>query len=161
MNAAAGRRLSPRHRARRVVLQALYQWIMSGADPQAIARQVAADAANGADAKKGKAGPGAVDWDYFHRLFPAVAEGESELRRLIAPVMDERKLDPVEQSIVWLGAHELAGQPDVPSRVVINECVELAKDFGATDGHKYINAVLDKLAPRLRPGEAESTGCRR
>ena len=62
-------------------------------------------------------------------------------------------LDPIEKSLLYLGAYELANRIDVPYRVVINECVELAKVFGATESHKYINGVLDKLAPALRTAE--------
>ena len=62
-------------------------------------------------------------------------------------------LDPIEKSLLYLGAYELANRIDVPYRVVINECVELAKVFGATESHKYINGVLDKLAPTLRTAE--------
>jgi len=142
VSVAGGKRLSPRRRARRLALQALYQWIMSDNDPAEIARQLREDAS------------GEIDWDYFDRLFPAIPEGKNELQQQLDPVMDSRRLDPVEQAVLWLGAFELARQPDIPYRVVINESVELAKVFGATDGYKYVNAVLDKLAQRLRGQEA-------
>lgn len=142
MNAGSGNRLSPRRRARRLALQALYQWILSENDPHEIARQMREDAR------------GRIDWDYFDRLFPAIPDGKIELQQQLEPVMDGRRLDPVEQAAIWLGAFELARQPDIPYRVVINESIELARVFGATDGHKYVNAVLDKLAPRLRAEEA-------
>ena len=141
MNAHGGRPLTARRRARRLAVQALYQWILSDNDPREIAVQLREDA----DSR--------VDWDYFNQLFPAIPEFRKELEQLLEPVMDDRSLDPVEQAVVWLGAFELANKPDVPYRVVINESVELAKVFGATDGYKYVNAVLDKLAPRLRGGE--------
>ncbi|MCY3689930.1 MAG: transcription antitermination factor NusB [Gammaproteobacteria bacterium] len=133
---------SPRNRARRLALQALYQWIMSENDPREIAKQLREDAG------------GRIDLDYFDRLFPAISESRSELQQHLEPVLDGRRLDPVEQAVIWLGTFELAGQSDVPYRVVIDESVELAKVFGATDSYKYVNAVLDKLAPRLRGDEA-------
>ncbi len=133
---------SPRNRARRLALQALYQWIMSENDPPEIARQLREDAS------------GRIDLDYFDQLFPAISESRSELQQHLEPVLDGRRLDPVEQAVIWLGTFELARQPDVPYRVVIDESVELAKVFGATDSYKYVNAVLDKLAPRLRGDEA-------
>ncbi len=146
MNAAGGKRPSPRRRARRLALQALYQWMLSENDPREIARQLRQDTG------------GRVDWDYFDQLFPAIAEGKSELQRQLEPVMDDRRLDPVEQAAIWLGAFELARQPAIPYRVVIDESVELARVFGAAGGHKYVNAVLDRLAPRLRGGAA-AAGC--
>ncbi|MCY3565414.1 MAG: transcription antitermination factor NusB [Gammaproteobacteria bacterium] len=133
---------SPRNRARRLALQALYQWIMSENDPREIAKQLREDA------------DGRIDLDYFDQLFPAISESRSELQQHLEPVLDGRRLDPVEQAVIWLGTFELAGQSDVPYRVVIDESVELAKVFGATDSYKYVNAVLDKLAPRLRGDEA-------
>lgn len=142
MNSVSGKRLSPRRRARRLVLQALYQWIMSDNDPREIARQLREDAGNH------------IDWDYFNQLFPAIPDGKNDLERQLQPVLDDRKLDPVEQAVLWLGTFELANQPDTPYRVVISESVELAKVFGATDGYKFVNAVLDKLAARLRECEA-------
>lgn len=148
MNAGSGKRMaSPRSGARRLALQALYQWIMAENDPHEIARQLREDA------------KGRIDWDYFELLFPAIAEGSGELQRHLEPVLDDRRLDPVEQAVIWLGTFELARQPDVPPRVVIDEAVELAKVFGATDSYKYVNAVLDKLAPRLRGDEA-AAGCK-
>ena len=115
---------------------------MAENDPNEIARQLRGDAG------------GRIDWDYFGRLFPAAAEGGEELQEHLRPVLDDRRLDPVEQAVLWLGTFELARQPDVPPRVVIDEAVELAKVFGATDSYKYVNAILDKLAPRLRGDEA-------
>ena len=140
--ASQPRRLPSRRRgARRLALQALYQWILSDNDPRTIARQLREDAGS------------RIDWDYFTRLFPAVADGRRELEEQLAPVLDRRKLDPVEQAVLWLGTFELAQLPETPYRVVINESVELARVFGATDGHKYVNAVLDRLAPMLRGAE--------
>ena len=145
MSGATGRRRLPsgRRGARRLALQALYQWILSDNDPAVIARQMREDAGDN------------IDLDYFNKLFPATAEGRRELEAQLEPVLDSRKLDPVEQAVLWLGAFELARQPDIPYRVVINESIELARTFGATDGYKYVNAVLDKLAPKLRGAETD------
>ena len=145
MSGATGRRRLPsgRRGARRLALQALYQWILSDNDPDVIARQMREDAGDN------------IDLDYFNKLFPATAEGRRELEAQLEPVLDSRKLDPVEQAVLWLGAFELARQPDIPYRVVINESIELARTFGATDGYKYVNAVLDKLAPKLRGAETD------
>ena len=146
MSGDANRKRPPSRRrsARRLALQALYQWILTENDPADIARQMHEDAGKN------------IDREYFNALFPAVAESRCDLDRQLEPLLDERKLDPVEQAVLWLGAFELSRQTDVPYRAVINESVELARTFGATDGYKYVNAVLDKLAPRLRGAETES-----
>ena len=143
MSGAEQRRRQPSRRrgARRLALQALYQWILSDKEPREIARQLREDAS------------GRLDWDHFMQLFPAAAENRRILDEQLATVLDSRRLDPVEQAVLWLGAFELARLPDIPYRVIINEYVELAKDFGAADGYKYVNAVLDKVAPKLRETE--------
>ncbi len=86
---------------------------------------------------------------------PARSEEIPALERLIAPTLDRKpkELSPVERGILLLAAFELKNAPDIPYKVVINEAVELAKSFGGTDGHKYVNGVLDKLALTLRPDE--------
>jgi N utilization substance protein B len=66
------------------------------------------------------------------------------------------EVSPIEHGVLWIGAYELKHCLDVPLRVVINECIELAKAFGGTDGHKYVNAVLEGLAPQLRPHEVQA-----
>ncbi|NDB10261.1 MAG: transcription antitermination factor NusB, partial [Burkholderiaceae bacterium] len=83
------------------------------------------------------------------------AQHSSALDVLITPLLDRRMLEisPVEHAIMWIGAYELQHCVDVPWRVAINECVELAKEFGGTDGHKYVNGVLDQLAQKLRQAE--------
>jgi N utilization substance protein B len=130
--------------ARQLVMQALYQWLLSKQDPLDINRQFHED--------NGKR----VDWEYFDDLFPEISKQYDVLLSHLQPHLDReaKSLDPVEQSILLLGTYELANRIDVPYRVVINECVELAKTYGATDGHKYINGVLDKLVPTLRAAEA-------
>ena len=82
----------------------------------------------------------------------------TELDALILPLLDRKlaEISPVEHSIMWIGAYEFMHCADVPWRVTLNECIELAKEFGGTDGHKYVNAVLSGLAPRLRGPEVEA-----
>ena len=135
--------LVQRRKARRVILQAVYQWLMTQDNPKDIAKQYREET------------EGKVDWDYFGEIFVEIPAQVEQLNEHLAPVIDRelKSLDPIEKSLLYLGTYELAFRVDVPYRVVINECVELAKVFGATDGHKYINGVLDKLAKTLRAVE--------
>lgn len=135
--------LSARRRSRRLTLQAMYQWLLAKTEPLDIAAQFHADT------------HGKVDWDYFDALVLDIPKQQEILDKHLEPLLDRPReaLDPIEQALLYLGAYELAFRIDVPYRVVINECVDLAKTFGATDGHKYINGVLDKLVPELRPAE--------
>ncbi len=88
----------------------------------------------------------------------AASAQAAELDALILPLLDRKlaEISPVEHGIIWIGAWEFLHCPDVPWRVVLNECIELAKEFGGTDGHKYVNAVLNSLAPRLRAVEVDA-----
>ena len=135
--------LAQRRKARRLVLQALYQWLMSGSDPLAISKQYREETL------------GKVDWNYFEEVFSEIPGATQKLNESLEPLLDRdlAALDPIEKALLYLGTFELADRIDVPYRVVINECVQLAKIFGATDSHKYINGVLDKLASELRPAE--------
>ena len=135
--------LAQRRKARRLVLQALYQWLMSGSDPLVISKQYREETL------------GKVDWNYFEEVFSEIPGATQKLNESLKPLLDRElaALDPIEKALLYLGTFELANRIDVPYRVVINECVELAKIFGATDSHKYINGVLDKLASELRPAE--------
>ncbi|WP_027351577.1 transcription antitermination factor NusB [Halotalea alkalilenta] len=101
-----------------------------------------------------------ADLALFHTLLHGVAAACSQLDASLSPLLDRSidELDPIELAILRLGAYELAERPEVPYRVVINEGVELAKSFGATDGHKYVNGILDKLAARLRSVEVKARG---
>ncbi|MCG8413110.1 MAG: transcription antitermination factor NusB [Pseudomonadales bacterium] len=121
-------------------MQALYQWILSRMEPNDISQQFHED------------NPGKIDWEYFDAVFPDVPKQSEQLVAHMEPLLDREvsALDPVELALLYLGTYELANRIDVPYRVVINECVELAKSYGATDSHKYINGVLDKLVPVLR-----------
>lgn len=141
-------RLSERHKARRMILQALYQWHMAGAPVADIQAEFLAYY------------QGKIDRDYFREVFAGVVNQATRLDELMAPILDRelRKLDPIERSLLRLGLYELSERVDVPYRVVINEAVELAKVYGATDSHKYINSVLDKAAGTLRAAEQRGTG---
>ena len=94
-----------------------------------------------------------ADRGYFNQLVTDICGGSEALDTALAGWMDRKptELDPVERAVLWVGAHELRSAPDVPYRVVINEAVGLAKRFGATDSHKFVNAVLDAAARELRP----------
>lgn len=99
-----------------------------------------------------------VDSAYFRDLIRGVHREQAELDRLIEPFLDRSlaEVDPIELAIVRLGAYELKSRIDVPYRVVINEGIELAKRFGGTEGHKFVNSLLDKLSQRLRLAETRS-----
>ena len=131
--------------ARSFTLQGLYAWLVGGADVTLIAANLAEDE----QFKR-------ADEAYFRTLLYGVLKEEDLLGTHIARFTDRtlNELSPVERSILLIGAYELLNCPDVPMRVVINESVELAKSFGGTDGHKYINGVLDKLAQEMRVVEA-------
>lgn len=143
-----------RRRARQMVLQALYQWQMAGASVTQIEAEFMADN----DMNQ-------VDGPYFRELLHAIPARLNEFDRFIEPYLDRpiRDVDPIELAILRMGAYEFKERLDVPYRVVINEAVELAKKFGGTDGHKFVNGILDKLAARLRAVEiraARSSGGR-
>lgn len=135
--------LAQRRKARTLIMQALYQWHVSKSEPLEIEAQFHEQ--NG----------GKIDWEYFSEVFLEIPKQQEALDKHIAPLLDREMkfLDPVERALLYLGTFELANRIDIPYRVVINECVELAKTFGATESHKYINGVLDKLAKTLRPVE--------
>jgi N utilization substance protein B len=135
---------TPRHRAREFALQGLYQWLLNNEDAKTVVNNIRA--AHGFDK---------ADGDYFAALLYGAIEQSVELREAFAPLVDRGigELSPIEHGVLLLGAYELKNQLDIPYRVVINEAVELTKSFGGIDGHKYVNGVLDKLAPRLRADE--------
>jgi len=133
-----------RRRSREFVLQGLYQWQLAKSDPAAITRHLSE--AKGFDK---------IDADYFKALLEGSIAAAPDLELAIAPLLDReyKRLSPVERAILLLAGYELAHRPDVPYRAVINEAVELAKSYGGTDGHKFVNGVLDKLAAQLRGAE--------
>jgi N utilization substance protein B len=95
---------------------------------------------------------------HFDALLHGCAEQATALDALILPMLDRKltELSPIEHAVLWIGAYELQHCIDIPWRVVLNECIDLAKEFGGTDGHKYVNAVLNQLAPHLRATEVEA-----
>ncbi|OJZ19711.1 MAG: N utilization substance protein B [Thiobacillus sp. 65-29] len=133
-----------RRSAREFALQGLYAWLVGGADVTLIAANLKEDE----QFRR-------ADEDYFRTLLYGVLKEEDLLSSRIAPLLDRpiAELSPIERGILLLGAYELVNCPDVPWRVAINEGVELAKKFGGTDGHKYVNGVLDKLAQAVRAVE--------
>lgn len=139
---------SSRRRSREFALQGLYQWQLAKTDPNTIAQQLG-------EAK----GFEKIDAEYFALLLRGTIERAAELEHEIAPCLDRpfAALSPVERGILLLSAYELSQRLEIPYRVVINEAVELAKDYGGTDGYKFVNGVLDKLAARLRALELKST----
>ncbi|WP_330927361.1 transcription antitermination factor NusB [Candidatus Sororendozoicomonas aggregata] len=138
---------SARRRARQLALQALYQWQMTKAPVNGIEAQFR----NDNDLSK-------VDDSYFSTLLHGVPSQLSHLNEAMVPLLDRtlEQLDPVELAALRIGCYELINHRDVPYRVVINEAIELVKKFGAQDSHRYINGILDKLAPRLRADEVRS-----
>ncbi len=136
-----------RRRARRALVQAVYKWQMTDADSHKVAEEFQD---SGALAK--------ADQEFFDELLKGVLLRCAELDELLIPNLDRKldELDNVELAVLRLGTFELKNRTDVPYRVVINEYIELAKLFGAEDGHKYINGVLNKLAQSLRSVEVSA-----
>ncbi|MCB1626001.1 MAG: transcription antitermination factor NusB [Pseudomonadales bacterium] len=130
--------------ARKLAVQALYNWQLNPSPWQDLVQEFAADA----DMPK-------ADREYFRSLIAGVGVDSDGLDMALTPWMDRKptELDPVERAVLWIGTHELRAMPDVPYRVVISEAVRLARRFGSTDSHRFVNAVLDKAARDLRPNE--------
>jgi N utilization substance protein B len=134
-------RSSARHRARAIALQALYAWKLQGGDALAHAQ--------------GLEGWDRCDREFAARLLADVVAGSEALEGRLAPHLDRSlaSLSPVERVILLIGACELAGRPETPFRVILNEAIELGRSYGGTDGHKFVNGVLEKLARELRADE--------
>ncbi len=132
---------SRRSAARAVALQSLYAWQLARGDALAEARSLE--------------GWGRCDQALAEDLVREVTRREADLERMVAPHLDRAigSLSPVERAILLMGAYELAERRETPFKVVLNEAIELGKSFGATDGHKYVNGVLEKLARELRAEE--------
>jgi N utilization substance protein B len=130
--------------ARRLALQALYQIQMNPLPWQDVQLQFAADP----EAER-------VDREYFRALIEGVAPNREALDARLTGLCEipPHELDPIEHAVLWLGLHELQSCPELPYRVALAEAVQLAKQFGATDGHKFVNAVLDRAAKESRPHE--------
>jgi N utilization substance protein B len=136
-----------RRQSRRALVQAVYQWQMSDSDASSIEAEFIA---SGSLEK--------ADQEFFHELLRGVIAEQAELDALLLPLLDRKlsALDQIELAVLRLGTLELKNRIDVPYRVVIDQYVDLARTFGAEDGHKYVNGVLDKLAVSLRPLETAS-----
>jgi len=138
-----------RSKARGLAVQAVYQWQIAGQPVNDIFAQFMTE-------HSGKK----VDTDYFRDLLHGVVAHLGRIDEGLGDFLDRdiERVDPVERAILRLAAYELLEHPEVPYRVVINEAVELAKVFGAEQGHRYVNGVLDKAARRLRPLEMAAQG---
>ena len=133
-----------RRKAREFALKALYEWKLTGYPAADIAQHM-----------RDEEGYASIDGKYFLILLNGVIDQAAALEAALTPYLDRKLtlLSPIECAVLMIGAYEAAHCPDVPYRVVINEAVELAKSYGGTDGHKYVNGVLDKLMSAARPGE--------
>jgi N utilization substance protein B len=132
---------SPRHRARELAMQGIYQWRITAGDVAKIEKQIQAEK-----------NIGRFDKELFSKLLLGALGHHADIEAQISTHLDRpiEELSPVEYAVLLLGAFELVQHTEVPYKVVINEAVELAKTFGGTDGHKFVNGVLDKLAPQVR-----------
>lgn len=135
--------------ARRSAMQAIYQWQLTGYNLGEIERQFVEEH-----------GLGNADAEYFNELLHEVPKRLDEVDAALAQFVDRAidNIDPVERSILRIGAYELLFRPDLPYRMVLNECIDLAKDFGAAHGHKYINGILDRIAHKVRTVEIAAAG---
>ena len=130
--------------ARKLAMQALYRWQLNACPWQDLIQEFGA----AEDMPK-------ADADSFQALVEGVWNSHADLDSQLAGIMDRKPelLDPIEHAVLLIGLYELSSRPEVPYRVAINEAVGLAKRFGATDGYKFVNAVLDRAARTLRPHE--------
>ncbi|KDN10495.1 MAG: transcription antitermination factor NusB [Gilliamella sp.] len=134
--------VNPRRRARECAVQAIYSWQVS--------RNDLADVETSFIAEQDMKG---VDSKYFRELLNGVAKNTAELDDKMTPYLTERSVDElgqIELAILRIALYELMKRQDVPYKVVINEAIDLTKTFGAADSHKFVNGVLDKIAPTIR-----------
>ena len=136
-----------RTNARKAAVQALYQWQMAGHDLSEIERQFLEEERL-KDAQK----------SYFTELFYGVPKNLAAIDQALSEFVDRPvdTIDPVERAILRIGVYELLHRPDMPYRVVLNESINLAKDFDADGSHKYVNGILDKIAQQKRAVEIKS-----
>lgn len=146
MNKAKIEKPSMRKKARRYAVQAIYQWHLSG---NAI-KEIELQFLESINAKK-------VDIAYFQDILVNTLTGMDEIDETITPILDRKfsEINPVELAILRLACYELKSRIDVPYKVVINEALELTKTFGASEGHKFVNGILDKLAKQIRTTETK------
>ncbi len=135
---------SPRRRARELAVQGLYEWQLTGAGAAEVGSHLAE-----------LEGYGAADEAFLKAELAGVIGEADALRARLEPLVDRKwaEVSPVEKAILLLGAWEIACVPEMPYRVAINEAIELAKRYGGTDGHKYVNGILDRVAEAARPDE--------
>ena len=141
---ASAKPKSARRWAREFAVQGLYEFYVGGHDPAAIRLRTEGDE----DFKR-------ADKEFFREMWRGLTQDWEPLVALVQPHIDRpfAQVSPIERSVILIGAWELKNRLDIPYRVAINESVELAKSFGGTDGHKWVNGVLDKVAPLLRADE--------
>lgn len=142
---------STRRRSREVALQGLYEWLLSGSDAGMIEAHM-----------REQEGFDKIDTAHFDALLHGCINEAADLDGVLSRHVDRKttELSPIEHAVLMIGAYELKHCVDVPYKVAINEAVELAKSFGGTDGHKYVNGVLDKAAVDLRRTEVEAARAR-
>ena len=143
---------SARRRSRELAMQGVYQWLFTGAGPSDILKNLS----------EMEDFPQADNGFLTAELKGVIGEAEG-LRGKLEPLADRKwdEVSPVERAILLIGAWELVHSPEIPYRVTLNEAIELGKRFGGTDGHKYVNGVLDKLAASVRPEEVAENRKRR
>ena len=143
----AGAKASPRRRSREVALQGLYEWLISGAKPSVIDSHM-----------REQEGFDKCDPEHFKALLYGCIDEAVDIDAVLSRHVDRKttELSPIEHGVLMIGVYELKHCISIPYRVAINEAVELAKSFGGTDGHKYVNGVLDKAAAELRPLEVQA-----
>lgn len=151
-----------RHAARELAVQALYQWQLQHREKSLTTIEVEFRSQQADDdmlkSENWVEVMGIADLALFHKLLQGVGKSWQAIDEQLVPLLDRSldELDAIELAILRLGTYELMERQEVPYRVVINECIELAREFGATDGHKYVNGILDKLATSLRPIEVQA-----
>ncbi|HST02812.1 MAG TPA: transcription antitermination factor NusB [Usitatibacter sp.] len=148
----ASPRASSRRRSRELALQGLYQWIYTGNTASEVLKNLSE-----------LEGFGEADREFLEAELKGVIAEADGLREHLEPLADRKwdDVSPVERGILLLGAWELVHQKEIPYRVTINEAIELGKRFGGTDGHKYVNGVLDRLAANVRADEVAQKGKKR
>lgn len=147
---------TPRHRARGFALQGIYAWLIRGADGLQESGSIDAHI-------RGEKGFESCDIEWYRTIFFGVMRDATSLQDQFKSFVDRdiAELSPIEHAVLLLGTYELLNHTEVPYRATINEAVELAKSFGGTDGFKFVNGVLDRVAAQVRPAEFKKYQARR
>ena len=137
-------RISPRRRSRELAMQGIFQWLFTGDTPGTVLKNLSE-----------LEHFGSADAEFLKSELKGTIGEFDGLRAKLEPLADRKwdEVSPIERAILLIGAWELVHNPEIPYKVTINEAIELGKRFGGTDGHKYVNGVLDKLAAAVRPEE--------